>query len=73
MTETEFVTMNEDFIDFLNKIVRNYDVNYPQLAAMIMARMVSLAIISNSEDVLLKLLPEMEKNLNDNNRIGPIH
>jgi hypothetical protein len=63
MTDEEFETLNQDFVDFLNKIVMNYSVNYPVLAGMIMARMVSLAKIANSRDILLKMLPVMEKSL----------
>jgi len=63
MTEQDIVTLNEDFDDFLYKIVMNYDVNYAALAGVIMARMVTLAKISECEDVLLLLLPHMENTL----------
>jgi hypothetical protein len=67
MNEEQFVTLNEDFIDFLQKVVRNYEVSFPQLAGIIMARMTSLAVISNSQSTMLELLPAMEKTLRDNN------
>jgi hypothetical protein len=63
MTEEDFATLNGDFDDFLYKVVMNYDVNYPALAAVIMGRMVSLAQISNMEDILLQILPHMENKL----------
>jgi len=63
MTAEEILTLNDDFDDFLRKVVMNYDVNYAALAGVIMARMVTLAQISNSEDVLLLLLPYMENTL----------
>ena len=63
MTEEEFVTLNQDFIDFLYKVSRNYTVNYPTLAGIIMARMVSLAKIADAEEFLLDLLPAMEQTL----------
>lgn len=63
MTEEDIATLNGDFDDFLYKVVMNYDINYPALAGVIMARMVTLAQISNSEDVLLLLLPHMENTL----------
>ena len=63
MTDEDFATLNGDFDDFLYKVVMNYDVNYPALAAIIMGRMVSLAKMSNSEDILLKIMPYMENTL----------
>jgi len=65
MSEEEFATLNQDFVDFLYKFSMNYTVSYQHLAAMIMARMVSLAKISNSEETLLLLLPVMEQSLKE--------
>jgi hypothetical protein len=72
MTDQEFATLNGDFDDFLHKIVMNYDVNYPALASMIMGKMVSLAQITQSENVLLHLLPHMENTLKGGTN-GRIH
>lgn len=65
MSDEEFATLNQDFVDFLYKVAMNYTVSYQHLAAMIMARMVSLAKISNSEETLLLLLPVMEQSLKE--------
>jgi hypothetical protein len=63
MTAEQIATLTGDFDDFLHKIVMNYDINYPALAGIIMARMVTLAQISQSENALLLLLPHMENTL----------
>lgn len=63
MTEEQLATLTGDFDDFLRKIVMNYDINYPALASVIMARMVTLAQISQSENSLLLLLTHMENKL----------
>jgi hypothetical protein len=63
MTDEQLATLTGDFDDFLRKIVMNYDINYPALAGVIMARMVTLAQISQSENALLLLLPHMENTL----------
>lgn len=65
MTEEQINTLNEDFDDFLYKVVMNYDINYAALAGIIMARMVTLARVAQSEDILLLLLPHMENSLRD--------
>lgn len=72
MTDNDFITLNEDFDDFLHKVVMNYDVNYSSLAGIIMARMVSLAKVSNNENTLLGLLPHMQESLNEKTD-GTIH
>ena len=72
MTEQDIETLNGDFDDFLHKVVMNYDINYPALAAIIMARMVSLAKISECQNVLLYLLPHMENTLREQHD-GTIH
>lgn len=63
MTDDQIATLGQDFDDFLHKIVMNYDVNYPALASVILARMTSLAQITECQDVLLYLLPHMENKL----------
>lgn len=63
MLNHKIVEITEDFDDFLMKIVSNYEVTYPALAGIIMARMVSLAQNSGGEEIMLKLLPHMEKTL----------
>jgi hypothetical protein len=63
MLDHKIVEITEDFDDFLMKIVSNYEVTYPALAGIIMARMVSLAQNSGGEEIMLKLLPHMEKTL----------
>ena len=60
---TKILEITEDFDDFLMKIVSNYEVTYPELAGIIMARMVTLAQNSGGEYIMLKLLPHMEKTL----------
>ena len=72
MTEEDILTLNGDFDDFLHKVVMNYDVNYPALASVIMARMCSLAKISNNEETLLTLFPHMENILKGGSH-GRIH
>jgi len=61
--DSKILEITEDFDDFLMKIVLNYEVSYPSLAGIIMARMVDLAQKSDSQDVMLRLLPHMEKTL----------
>ena len=63
MLDHRIVEITEDFDDFLIKIVLNYEVTYPELAGIIMARMVTLAQNSGGEDIMLRLLPHMEKTL----------
>lgn len=63
MLTPKILEITEDFDDFLMKIVSNYKVTYPELAGIIMARMVSLAQNAGGEEVMLKLLPHMEKTL----------
>lgn len=64
MTEQEIITLGEDFDEFLMKVVLNYSsVSYPELAAIIMARMVALSQQSNCEDVILRLLPVMKASI----------
>jgi hypothetical protein len=72
MTDEQIATLNGDFDDFLFKVVRNYDINYAALVGVIMARMVTLAKISESQDVLLLLLPHIENTLKGE-RNGRIH
>ena len=64
MTEQEIITLGEDFDDFLMKVILNYSsVSYPELAAIIMARMVALSQQAQCEDVILRLLPAMEESI----------
>ena len=64
MTNDEIITLGEDFDEFLMKVILNYSsVSYPELAAIIMARMVALSQQSNCEDVILRLLPVMEASI----------
>ena len=63
MLDHRILEITEDFDDFLMKIVSNYEVSYPALAGIIMARMVALAQNAGGEEVMLKLLPHMEKTL----------
>ncbi len=60
MTDEQLATVTGDFDDFLRKIVMNYDINYPALAGVIMARMVTLAQISQSENALLLLFHQQQ-------------
>jgi hypothetical protein len=63
MLDHRILEITEDFDDFLMKIVSNYEVSYSALAGIIMARMVVLAQNAGGEEVMLKLLPHMEKTL----------
>jgi hypothetical protein len=56
MKTEEIVTLNEDFDDFLYKVVKNYDIGFSEVAGVFMAKMVRLAIDSNNCDVLLMLM-----------------
>jgi hypothetical protein len=64
MTEQEIITLGEDFDDFLMKVILNYSsVSYPELAAIIMARMVALSQQTQCEDVILRLLPAIKESI----------
>jgi hypothetical protein len=63
MLTPKIIEITEDFDDFLMKVVLNYEVTYPELAGIIMARMVTLAQNSGGEDIMLRLLPHIEKTL----------
>jgi hypothetical protein len=64
MTEQEIITLGDDFDDFLMKVILNYSsISYPELCAIIMARMVALSQQTNSEDIILRLLPVMKESI----------
>jgi len=63
MIDQKLIDITEDFDDFLKKIVANYEVSYAGLVGIIMARMVTLAQISGSEEIMLKLIPHMQQTL----------
>lgn len=74
MTNDEIITLGEDFDEFLMKVVINYSaVSYAELAAIIMARMVALSRQSNSEDIILRLLPVMEASIIAGMDDKPLH
>ena len=64
MTAEEVITLGDDFDEFLMKVILNYSsVSYPELAAIIMARMVALSQQANCEDIILRLLPVMKESI----------
>jgi non-ribosomal peptide synthetase component E (peptide arylation enzyme) len=63
MIDQELVDITEDFDDFLMKIVSNYEVSFPGLVGIIMARMVALSQQAKCEDVILKLLPVVKESI----------
>ena len=63
MIDQKLIDITEDFDDFLKKVVANYEVSYAGLVGIIMARMVVLAQVSGGEEIMLKMLPHMQKTL----------
>jgi hypothetical protein len=74
MTNEEIITLGGDFDDFLMKVIMNYSsVSYAELAATIMARMVALSRQSDSEDVILRLLPVIKQSIIAGMDDKPLH
>jgi|APGre2960657404_1045060.scaffolds.fasta_scaffold221517_1 hypothetical protein len=63
MIDQKIIDITDDFDDFLKKVIANYEVSYAGLVGIIMARMVVLAQVSGGEEIMLKMIPHMQKTL----------
>ena len=60
----DIVEISEKFEDFLYEMVSNHpNVSFGEIVAIIFARTVAISQLTNEEEVILRLLPAMEKSI----------
>ena len=60
----DIVEISEKFEDFLFEMVSNYpNVSFGETVAIVFARIVAISQLTNNEEVILRLLPAMEKSI----------
>ena len=60
----DIVEISEKFEDFLFEMIDNHtNVSFGEAVAIIFARIVAISQLTNNEEVILRLLPAMEKSI----------
>ena len=60
----DIVEISEKFEDFLYEMVSNHpNVSFGEIIAIIFARTVAISQLTNEEEIILRLLPAMEKSI----------
>ena len=62
----DIVEISEKFEDFLFEMMSNHpNVSFGETVAIVFARIVAISQLTNEEEVILRLLPAMEKSIMD--------